>query len=56
MYTPDTEVDGTAHDADSDQLPQSTRPVVSSVRQAGCVWGNVALGVSDATCRAPAPP
>ena len=26
-YTPDTAVDGTVHDADVDQFPQSTRPV-----------------------------
>jgi hypothetical protein len=36
MYTPDTAVDGTAQLADSDQLPQSIKPVALSVIGDGC--------------------
>ena len=36
---------GTAHEADTAQLPQSYRPVVASVRHAGWVCGRVAEGV-----------
>ena len=52
---PETAVDGTAHEAETAQLPQSTRPVLLSVRQAGCVWGSVALGLIEVTLRAPLP-
>ena len=41
-------VDGTAHDADSAQFPQSTRPVAASLTHAGCVCGSVALGLTVA--------
>ena len=53
---PDTAVAGTAHDADTAQLPQSTRPVPRSERHAGCGCGSGALGVTVATLRAPFPP
>ena len=43
-------------DADTAQLPQSTRPVVASVRQVGWFCGSGADGVTVATLRAPFPP
>ena len=49
-------VAGTAHDAETPQLPQSTRPVAASVRQAGWAWGSAAQGSTVATLRAPLPP
>jgi hypothetical protein len=50
-------VDGTAHDADTDQLPQSISPVEATLMQAGCVWGCGADGTMlVATKRAPSPP
>ena len=44
------------HDADTAQLPQSTRPVAASVRHAGWVCGSVARRLTVATLRAPIPP
>ena len=57
MYTPETAVVGTVHDADTAQFPQSIRPVgCESVRHAGWVCGNDADGLSPAaTFRAPLP-
>ncbi len=54
-YTPDTAVAGTAHEAETAQLPQSTRPVGGSVRQGGCCWGSGADGCTTAIWRAPLP-
>ena len=46
MYTPETAVVGTVHDADTAQFPQSISPVgCVSVRQAGWVCGSVADGL-----------
>ena len=53
---PETASAGTAHDAETAQLPQSTRPVAASVRQAGCACGSAAEGSTVATLRAPVPP
>ena len=58
MYKPDTAVDGTAHEADTAQLPQSMSPVGRGCRcwQAGWVCGSVAVGsMSETTLRAPSP-
>ena len=56
MYTPETAVLGTVHDADTAQLPQSISPVVESVRHAGWVCGNVPVGARlAAISRAPSP-
>src|SRR6516165_6550057 len=57
MYRPDTAVAGTAHDADTAQLPQSIRPVGAvSFLHAGWVCGSVAVGrIPLATIRAPLP-
>jgi hypothetical protein len=52
---PETAVVGTFQDVDTDQLPQSTRPVAASVRHAGCAAGDSTDG-SVATLRAPIPP
>ncbi len=52
-YTPDTAFDGTVQEADSCQLPQSTRPVEAWDRQAGCERG--VTGMEVAHFRAPAP-
>jgi hypothetical protein len=52
---PEVAVAGTAHDADSAQLPQSMSPVAAAVRHAGCVCGSAAEGVTVATLRAPIP-
>ena len=49
-------VAGTAHEAETAQLPQSTRPVAASVRQVGWFCGSAADGVTVATLRAPMPP
>ena len=55
-YTPDTADDGTSHDADSSQFPQSVKPVGASNRHAGCDCGNAAVGtIPLATRRAPKP-
>ena len=56
-YTPDTAVDGTAHEADTAQFPQSMSPVRRvSLRHAGWVCGSVADGQhAAATLRAPLP-
>ena len=51
---PDTAVAGTAHEAVWVQLPQSYRPVLASVRQAG--WVDAVVTLTVATLRAPAPP
>ncbi len=48
MYTPETASDGTAHDADTAQFPQSYNPVVRSFMHAGWDCGTVADGVTDA--------
>jgi hypothetical protein len=53
---PDTASAGTAHEAETAQLPQSISPVAALVRQFGWVWGRLAEGVTVATCRAPEPP
>jgi hypothetical protein len=57
MYTPETAVDGTVHDADTAQFPQSIRPVgLGSLRHVGWDCGRVADGLNpDATFRAPLP-
>jgi hypothetical protein len=52
---PDTASLGTVHSAETDQLPQSIRPVVAWVRQFGWFWGRPA-GRTVATLRAPMPP
>jgi len=41
---PETAVEGTAHDAEIAQLPQSRSLVVESVRHAGWLCGRVADG------------
>ena len=47
---------GTAQDADTPQLPQSTNPVDALVRHEGCVWGSVTVGLMlAAILRAPLP-
>jgi hypothetical protein len=46
---------GTVHDAETDQLPQSTRPVLAWLRQVGCAPVPV-CDTLDWTRRAPAPP
>ena len=57
MYTPDTAVLGTVHDAEIPQLPQSIRPVDASVWHAGWLCGNaVESGMLAAILRAPSPP
>ncbi len=53
---PEAALAGTFQVADTAQLPQSTRPVDGSLRQAGCACGKAADGSSVATLRAPAPP
>ena len=57
MYKPDTALDGTVHDADTAQLPQSMSPVGGvevSFRQSGCVCGSATVGcMSETTLRAP---
>ena len=55
MYTPETTVLGTAHEADTPQLPRSTRLVAEAVRQLGWFCGSDADGVMLATLRAPLP-
>src|SRR5215475_7219116 len=57
MYKPDTAVLGTAHDADTAQLPQSMSPVGAvSFLHAGWVCGSVAVGsMLETTLRAPLP-
>ena len=52
---PDTAEAGAAHEADTAQLPQSTRPL-EFVRQAGWLCARLADGVMVATLRAPSPP
>ncbi|SRR6266508_1050314 len=53
---PETALAGTVQDADTPQLPQSTRPVVAWVRQAGWFCGSDADGrIPAATMRAPLP-
>ena len=53
---PDTAVDGTAHDADSLQLPQSVIALGGVEQHAGWVCGNEAVGATLlATLRAPRP-
>src|SRR5256885_10380902 len=55
-YTPETAVVGTVPDADTAQLPQSTRPVEASVRQFGWLCGSDTDGCSPvAILRAPLP-
>ena len=44
---PDVAVAGTAHDAETAQLPQSTNPVEVSSRQAGWFCGSDAEGVTE---------
>ncbi len=53
MYKPEVAFAGTAHEADSIQLPQSTRLMSSapSKRQAGCICGNSAVGAMPAATR-----
>jgi hypothetical protein len=53
---PDTASAGTAHEADTAQLPQSISPVVALLRQLGWFWGRLAEGLTVATWRAPMPP
>ena len=53
---PETASAGTAQEAETAQLPQSTSPVAASVRQAGWFCGSEAEGVTVATLRAPSPP
>jgi hypothetical protein len=49
-------VDGTVHDAETAQFPQSISPVDAVVWQAGWVWGSVAVGrMPDCWSRAPLP-
>ncbi len=51
-------MDGTVHEADTAQLPQSISPVgrVLSFMHAGWVCGSVAVGsMSETTLRAPSP-
>jgi hypothetical protein len=55
MNTPDTVEVGTVHEADTAQLPQSTKPVEGSFRQAGCDCGSVTEGWMVAMSRAPLP-
>ena len=52
---PDTASAGTVHEAETDQLPQSTSPVAAWVRQPGC-WSAPVSGRTVATLRAPCPP
>ncbi len=52
---PETASDGTAHEADPDQLPQSTKPVLESVRQFGWFCGRLAEGLTVVIFRAPLP-
>src|SRR5215471_4705354 len=56
-YKPDTALDGTVHEADTAQLPQSMSPVGAvSFLHAGWVCGSEADGCRlDATLRAPLP-
>jgi hypothetical protein len=57
MYTPDTALLGTVHDADTPQFPQSINPFEESVKHVGWVCGNDADGkMFAATFRAPLPP
>ena len=57
MYTPETALDGTVHEADTAQLPQSISPVEDWVIHAGWLWGRVTDGRIPAwTIRAPLPP
>ena len=53
MWMPET-ASGRRHEAETAQLPQSTRPVAPSVRQAG--WSAQAPTARSRTSRAPAPP
>ena len=53
-YTPDTASSGIAHDADTDQPPQSTRPVVGWSGHWVCTPAG--KPVIAATLRAPSPP
>ena len=53
---PETAFAGTAHEAESAQLPQSTRPVLGTVKQSGCICGSVADGSTVSIFRAPRPP
>jgi len=55
MYTPDTAVDGTAQDADTAQLPQSSVSVVGAQPQFGWVCGNGTDGEMVCCNRAPSP-
>src|SRR5436305_1429227 len=50
-----TAADGTAHDAETDQLPASTRPVALSVRGAGWICRVICAAGRVATRRAPLP-
>jgi hypothetical protein len=52
---PDTAEAGTGHEADTPQLPQSTRPL-ELVRHCGWFCGRLADGLIVATLRAPSPP
>ena len=56
-YKPDTASDGTVHEADTAQLPQSMRPVGAlSFWHAGWDCGSVAVGcMLETTLRAPFP-
>ena len=53
---PEVAVAGTLHDADTAQLPQSTRPVLTSDRHCGWLCGSVTEGCTVVTSRAPRPP
>src|SRR5262245_20700055 len=55
MYTPETAVLGTAHEADTAQLPASVSPVVRSLSGAAWTWRRVADDGIVATSRAPFP-
>ena len=52
---PETALAGTAHEAETAQLPQSISPVRCSVRQSGWFCGSVTEGETVATLRAPMP-
>ena len=40
---------GTVQEAETPQLPQSISPVAELVRQAGCFWGSVTVGLMFAS-------
>ena len=52
---PVTAVDGTCQVAETAQAPQSKRSVAVSRRQAGWLWGRVAVTGTDVIFRAPLP-